>query len=335
MLRSDRTGVVGFLSCMLRNDLYRLDWQKRGQMEKYSFVQWILIFYLFSFFGWILESTFVSVVKKRIINRGFCTGPWIPLYGCGGVVMLFVALPFYNSAIMVFFAGMVGASVLEYVTGIIMEKIFSIRYWNYTGTPFASKNGYISLPTSIVWGVLTLVLTYVWAPWINGWIFDIKKSTEIFIAFILTILFITDTIMSVKTALNIKNMSQLISVINKDLEGVQAKLHAEVYKIWMEIPEETRSVIAESNTVEMLQQIHKELGDQRAKNADIMYNKYLELHNKREVVLQRVDWFMKQTIKGNPNATSTLAGFEHLKARIENRIEAGINILKEHKDDLK
>ncbi|MDO4438082.1 MAG: putative ABC transporter permease [Eubacteriales bacterium] len=304
-------------------------------MEKYSFVQWVLIFYLFSFFGWILESCFVSFTKKRIVNRGFCLGPWIPLYGCGGVVMLFVALPFYDSAIMVFFAGMLGASALEYITGVVMEKIFSIRYWNYIGTPFASKNGYISLPTSIVWGGLTLILTYVWAPWINSWIFDIRKTTEIIIALILTILFVSDTIMSVKTALNIKDTAQLISVINKEIEGIQDKLHAEVHRVWLEIPEETRSAIAESDTVEMLKEIHSELGEQRSKNADIMYRKYLELHTRREAVLQRVNWFMKQTIKGNPNATSTLAGFEHIRARIENRIEAGINILKEYKDDFK
>ena len=109
--------------------LYHED-TERQDMKEYEFSQWLLLFYIFSFFGWIFESSYVSIINRKFVNRGFLIGPWIPIYGFGGVIMLFVALPFYFDPVLVFIVGLVAASTLEYFTGMLMEKIFAVKYWD-------------------------------------------------------------------------------------------------------------------------------------------------------------------------------------------------------------
>ena len=126
-------------------------------MYTYTWYQWLTFFYLYCFFGWIFESTYVSLKQKRFVNRGFLR---LPLYGSGAVMMLWVSLPFQDSLILTYISGVIGATALEYVTGYVMERLFKIRYWDYSNQPF-NVHGYICLSSSIAWGFLTIFLTEV------------------------------------------------------------------------------------------------------------------------------------------------------------------------------
>ena len=77
--------------------------------------------------------------------------PMLPLYGSGAVMMLWVSLPFQDSLILTYISGVIGATALEYVTGYVMERLFKIRYWDYSNQPF-NVHGYICLSSSIAWG---------------------------------------------------------------------------------------------------------------------------------------------------------------------------------------
>ena len=129
-------------------------------MYTYSWYHWITFFFLYSFFGWIFESTYVSILKRRFVNRGFLRLPLLPLYGTGAVMMLWLSLPVKDSVVLVYLAGVVGATALEYVTGYVMEKLFKMKYWDYSNQPF-NLHGYICLSSSVAWGFLTIFLTEV------------------------------------------------------------------------------------------------------------------------------------------------------------------------------
>ena len=105
-------------------------------MYTYTWYQWLTFFYLYCFFGWIFESTYVSLKQKQFVNRGFLRLPMLPLYGSGAVMMLWVSLPFQDSLILTYISGVIGATALEYVTGYVMERLFKIRYWDYSNQPF-------------------------------------------------------------------------------------------------------------------------------------------------------------------------------------------------------
>ena len=111
-------------------------------MQEYDLSQWVLFFFLYSFLGWIWESCYVSVRKHRWVNRGFMHGPMLPLYGSGAMVVLIVTIPVRDNILLVFLMGMIGATILEYFTGITMERLFHVRYWDYRNLKFTVR-GYI------------------------------------------------------------------------------------------------------------------------------------------------------------------------------------------------
>jgi len=126
-------------------------------MYHYTVWQWLLFFYIYCFIGWCWETGFVSVKKHHFENRGFLSGPFLPIYGSGAIMMLIVAGPFHN-LIAIYFAGVLGATALELVTGIAMEAMFKVRYWDYS-MKFCNYKGYICLGSSVAWGFFTIILT--------------------------------------------------------------------------------------------------------------------------------------------------------------------------------
>ena len=127
-------------------------------MYHYTFIQWLFFFYFYCFFGWIFESTYVSICKRKFVNRGFMRGPFLPIYGSGAIMMLVVSMPFQDNLILTYLAGCVGATVLELVTGLTMEALFKVRYWDYSNQKFNYK-GVICLSSTLAWGFLTLFMT--------------------------------------------------------------------------------------------------------------------------------------------------------------------------------
>ena len=125
-------------------------------MYTYTWYQWLAFFYVYCFLGWIFESTYVSLKQKRLVNRGFLRLPMLPLYGSGAVMMLWVSLPVRDSLPLVYISGFIAATALEYVTGAVMERLFKVRYWDYSSQPF-QLHGYICLSSSIAWGFLTII----------------------------------------------------------------------------------------------------------------------------------------------------------------------------------
>ena len=119
-------------------------------MHVYTPEQWLLLFYFYCLCGWIWESCFVSCKQRRWVNRGFLHGPWLPIYGSGAIIILFATLPVKGSAIGIALMGTFAATLLEYVTGAVMERIFKMRYWDYSNQP-CNLNGYICLTSSIGW----------------------------------------------------------------------------------------------------------------------------------------------------------------------------------------
>ena len=124
----------------------------------YTQSQWILFFFFYCFLGWVWESGYVSVKKREWINRGFLRGPVLPIYGFGAITILWLTLPVREHPALIFVIGLLGADILEYVTGAAMEKLFHMRYWDYSSEKF-NLNGYICLSSTLLWGCFSVALT--------------------------------------------------------------------------------------------------------------------------------------------------------------------------------
>ena len=192
-------------------------------MYEYTWYQWLSFFYIYCFFGWIFESTYVSLKQHRFVNRGFLRLPMLPLYGTGAVMMLWVSLPFKSSLVMVYISGVIGATILEYATGWGMERLFKMKYWDYSNQRF-NLNGYICLTSSVAWGFLTIFLTEVIHKPIERWVLHVPTMIGIPCLSVITVVFIIDTAESVRTALDLAKVLDAMTKMKAELDDVQVQL---------------------------------------------------------------------------------------------------------------
>ena len=133
-------------------------------------------FVLYSFFGWIWECCFVSFKSKRWINRGFLNGPFIPIYGFGGTMIYMAVHPVEYNATYVFLTGMLVATLLEYLTSYMMEKLFHAKWWDYSNYKYNFR-GRICLVASFFWGFLSILLVDILQPFVDSIITAIPRRT--------------------------------------------------------------------------------------------------------------------------------------------------------------
>lgn len=192
-------------------------------MYHYSILQWMLFFYIYCFFGWIIESIYVSVCTGNWVNRGFMRGPVIPIYGTGAIIILFAVIPFRTSPILVLIIGTIAASVLEFVTGFVMERIYKVRYWDYSDKPF-NLCGYICLFNSLCWGVLSILLIYLVHSWVEKGVLFLNDMVLLSIDSGISSLFIVDLFNSSTTAVELKKMLANSQKLKDDLMNVHNKM---------------------------------------------------------------------------------------------------------------
>lgn len=174
-------------------------------MYYYHFHQWLSFFYFYCIFGWCFESTYVSLAKRKLINRGFMKGPWLPLYGTGAIAVLFVTLPFQSDWRLVYLVGALTATILEYIVGVLMVALFKVRYWDYSYRKIQFQ-GHICLVSSIAWGFLSLLMVYVVHEPVATFILSLNNDLVYVITFILTVIIVFDFTNSFRRAMDLRNL---------------------------------------------------------------------------------------------------------------------------------
>ncbi len=191
--------------------------------DVYTVPQWLFFFYFYCFFGWCFESTYVSICEKRLVNRGFMRGPFLPLYGSGAILFLFVTIPCNGNIIAMFFAGSISATILEYLTGVSMEAIFKVRYWDYSKKKF-NFQGQICLSSSIAWGVLAIFLNKVLHRPVEVVAFMIPSRVLGGITLILSVLIAMDFALSFKAAIDLRNMLVGLEKVKREMIILRKRL---------------------------------------------------------------------------------------------------------------
>lgn len=185
--------------------------------------QLLLTFYIYCFLGWIWECCYVSIPSKEWVNRGFLRGPVIPIYGFGALIILSLTLPFKDNITLIYITGLLGASILEYITGTLMERTFKMRYWDYSHHKF-NLNGHISLFVSLGWGLFSVVLVKVLNPPIEKLVVSIPSRALELITYTLTIIFVVDTTTSIQSALDFKKLLKQLTENNRIISTFEVKL---------------------------------------------------------------------------------------------------------------
>lgn len=119
------------------------------------FFHWFCLFVFYSFLGWCCETIFCSLAARRWINRGFLAGPFCPIYGFGALFVLLCFGRYKSDPLALFVLSMVGCSLLEYITSWLLEKLFGVSLWDYSGR-WGNLNGRVCLRNSLLFGILSV-----------------------------------------------------------------------------------------------------------------------------------------------------------------------------------
>lgn len=312
-------------------------------MYSYSMIQWFFFFYFYCFVGWCIESTYVSIRTKKLTNRGFMRGPFLPLYGSGAIMMLVVSMPFQDNIFMVYVAGCVGATVLEYVTGVTMEALFKVRYWDYSRNKF-NFQGHICLGTSLAWGFLTILMTEVVHVPVERLVLSIPDMVLKTITGILTVYIAADFALSFKAAIDLRDVLVKMEKVKEEMVHIQKRLDVVIaltsqemdnYKAALaESASNAREEWAESMTMHIediksgierkLEQLKALVPTWGAEQKKDMGEEILDLRTKYAINLEdrkrlgRLrDFFQRDMVRSNPGMTSVKfrEALEELKRR--------------------
>lgn len=171
---------------------------------------YFMLFFIYAILGWIIETTLVSIEKRKFVNRGFLIGPYCPIYGFGGLAITILLKNYTKDLIVLFLMAVIICGILEYFTSYIMEKIFKARWWDYSAKKY-NINGRICLETVVPFGILGCLVMYVLNPITFKYLNMLSNSMLNIISAICFTIFITDNIVSYNV---ISSFTKTVKTIN-------------------------------------------------------------------------------------------------------------------------
>lgn len=179
----------------------------------------ILYFILYSFLGWCLEVAFFFKKKGEFVNRGFLYGPFCPIYGIGVLSLIIFLQPLIYNIPLLLLGAFVFPSLVEYIVGFLLEKLFNTTWWNYSEDKYNLK-GRICLKFSIFWWILSLFILLLIHPYI------IEKAVNLIpqkIGYIITYLLVTylfiDFTITLITLLQFKGIFAELTHVSAELRS--------------------------------------------------------------------------------------------------------------------
>lgn len=208
-------------------------------------------FILYSFAGWVLESVYKTLAQKKFVNSGFLNGPLCPIYGFGAIIMILSLNFLKERPLLLFVAAFFILSVWEYIVGILLEKIFKTKYWDYSYLKY-NFQGRVCLKNSIYWGILGVIFICLVHPIVEKLINMVDINMLFYANIAIAILTLIDLIISVIAVTNFENMVKNINDMGIAIKELKDKSKEKIVTI-------------EKNTIENAESKIKELKIAQAK----------------------------------------------------------------------
>lgn len=195
----------------------------------YKICYWFFFFMIYSFIGYLTEITCCSINnKKLIVNRGFCLGPYLPIYGFSSVIMNIFLAKYNKDIITLFVMSAFVCTLMEYMTSLILEKIFHARWWDYTEKKF-NLSGRVCLENSCLFGLGGVFIVSILHPFLDGLVSMIPHNVLIILSIVLFVIFMIDVIITVTTMCQVKIATTKFTA--KDAtEEISRKVRNEIIK---------------------------------------------------------------------------------------------------------
>ena len=260
-------------------------------VDFYHIINWFIIY---SFFGWVWETCYVSIKTGKYVNRGFINGPFCTIYGCGAVSVYLILRPVSDNLLFLFVGGIVVATVLEYLTAVLMESIFHTSWWDYSDKKF-NFQGRICLGASLGWGFFTVMLFKVLHPVVEY----IVSCYPVFIGEIgvcvIGAAYLVDFGFSAAAAFRIHEKLPVIEqALERAKDEMLVRMHEKIAGVELARGATLESVKAKLEDVEVLKEMERV-------RAAVMGEIAAELQSKKEAMAAKIGYNMQRYVKSYPN----------------------------------
>lgn len=185
-------------------------------MMMYSLTDIVWLFFVYSFAGWCIEVCYAAICRRKFVNRGFVNSPLCPIYGFGAVLFCIFLPELTANPFFLFLGGMVLATLLEYATGMAMEKIFRKKLWDYSDIKW-NLSGYVCARYALLWGGLALLTMLVTNPLLCGIFRIIPRPVTIAAQWTAVGLLVLDFITTAMAVLNMKITAKRLARLSEEM----------------------------------------------------------------------------------------------------------------------
>lgn len=273
-----------------------------------SFYEVAWIFVIYAFLGWCTEVAYAALDTGRFVNRGFLNGPVCPVYGCGVLVVIVVLTPLKDNFLILFFGSFILTTVIEFITGFLLEKLFHNQWWDYSNEHF-NICGYVCLKFSILWGIACTLIMDVIHPTIYKLIKIVPKLPGTIILVIICIAFAVDLIITVSTILKFNAHLKMLDEMGAKLKVLSNEIGENIY-------EGVTTVIEKSDDLkESMELKSAEFSENHEELVENWSNLKDSLNDKKEELRQLQVKYKETLEKRNSGEKRLMKAFPAMKAK--------------------
>lgn len=294
----------------------------------YSWFQMLWYFYIYGFLGWCSEVAFAAVAHGKFVNRGFVNGPICSIYGFGVMSVLLVLGPLKSSFWLLFGGSVLFTSVIEYLTGWVLEKVFHDKWWDYSKRPLNIK-GYVCLEFSVLWGIACVLVVDLFQPLVAKAVDLIPKKLGWVLLGTFSALWITDNIITAMEIRKLPKKLRALQAIEDSLTAISDEIGEEIYIRASDAKD--RGMEVYTGVKEKGAQIAEkgeQIAEKRAESSAMRRSELLarrsellqrreELLNQRNIVHERIAQAFPALREGKTNGPAFTRVHEHAQRRKE------------------
>ena len=276
-----------------------------------NFYELVWIFIIYAFLGWCTEVAYAAVDTGKFVNRGFLNGPYCPIYGCGIVIVVSILTPIKDNLFILFFGSLLLTTVLEFLTGFLLEKIFHNKWWDYSDYPFNIK-GYVCLKFSLYWGLACTFVMDIIHPMIYKLISILPFVAGVIILLVIMVIFTTDIVISVLTILKLNQRLKSMDDIAKRIHNISDEIGEKVYKNVSTVMDKSEEFqTSREDFLAKIEQNVQAIKSNLETRKDVLSEEYTKKMNEREELLKKYkellsqkNFGIKRQMKALPNMKS-------------------------------
>ena len=174
-------------------------------------------FFIYSFIGWCIEVSFAAIRHKKFVNRGFLNSSLCPIYGVGIVCVMKILGDYQDNLMLLYFMSVVVTTMIEWITGFFLEKLFHHKWWDYSNMP-GNIQGYICPLFSLAWGIACVIIIRWFHPIVCKSIVWIPEIPGKLLMFFLLCMVIADICVTINTVMELNLRLRKMYKIAEELE---------------------------------------------------------------------------------------------------------------------